>query len=321
MGDLEMRKVSASADLLEGLKRSEILVVGSLAYDSISTPFGRRERTLGGSANYFSLAASLMSNVNVVGVVGEDYAENDLKILRDRGVKTDGLQRRPGQTFFWEGKYEAAMNEAITLQTRLNVFEDFRPEIPAPFRRTPFVFLANIDPVLQLKVLEQMDKPVLVGADTMNYWITSKRKDLDRVIERIDILLINEGELRLLTGAWNAVAAAKQICARGPKAVVVKRGEYGFLLYGPKGYFVLPAYPVENVVDPTGAGDTFAGGFFGYLATHDGTPGWDHIRRACVQGCLLASFTVQDFGVEGIKNVRVQDLDSRLQNYLKIVSY
>lgn len=302
-------------------KRKEILVVGSLAYDSISTPVGKRDRTLGGSANYFSLAASLMAQVNVVGVVGQDYLPSDLQLLKDRGVRTEGLQQTAGDTFFWEGKYEASMNEAITLQTRLNVFENFHPEIPHAFRSSPIVFLANIDPVLQLQVLEQMEKPALVGADTMNFWISSKRKELDKLIERIDVLLINEGELRQLTGTYNAIAAAKQICERGPKYVVVKRGEYGFVLYGPKGYFVLPAFPVENVVDPTGAGDTFAGGFFGYLASCGEALDWEHLRRACVQGCLLASFTVQDFGTEGIKRVQLSDLNRRLGEYLEVIHY
>jgi sugar/nucleoside kinase (ribokinase family) len=302
---------------------SEILVVGSLAYDSITTPVGRRDRTLGGSANYFSLAASLMANVNVVGVVGEDYADADLKLLKERGVRTDGLKKVAGDTFFWEGKYENSMNEAVTLQTRLNVFENFHPEIPKTFRKSPFVFLANIDPVLQYQVLEQMEQPVLVGADTMNFWISSKRKELDKLIERIDILLINEGELRLLTGISNAIAAAKEICSRGPKAVVIKRGEYGFVLYCPKGYFVLPAFPVENLVDPTGAGDTFAGGFFGHLASLGANqmPDWEELRHACVKGCLLASFTVQDFGTDGIRRVKAQDLHGRMNQYREIIRY
>lgn len=215
------------------------------------------------------------------------------------------------------------MNEAITLQTRLNVFENFRPEIPKAFRSSPFVFLANIDPVLQLQVLEQMDKPVLVGADTMNFWISSKRKELDKLIERIDILLINEGELRQLTDTSNTIVAAKQICQRGPKAVIVKRGEYGFLFYCPKGYFVLPAFPVEKLVDPTGAGDTFAGGFFGHLASFGGVeiPEWDELRNACVKGCLLASFTVQDFGTDGLRRVKLSDLQKRTHDYLEIIRF
>ena len=304
-------------------KKSEILVVGSLAYDSITTPIGHRDRTLGGSANYFSLAACLTANVNVVGVVGQDYADADLKLLKDRGVRTEGLQKVAGDTFFWEGKYEAAMNEAITLQTRLNVFENFRPEIPKSFRGSPYVFLANIDPVLQLQVLEQMEKPVLVAADTMNFWISSKRKELDKLIERIDILLINEGELRQLTDRANSIVAAKQICERGPKAVVIKRGEYGFLLYCEKGYFVLPAFPVEKLVDPTGAGDTFAGGFFGHLATLGGAhfPDWNELRTACVKGCLLASFTVQDFGTDGLRRVKLADLQKRMNDYLEVIRF
>jgi sugar/nucleoside kinase (ribokinase family) len=300
---------------------AEILVVGSLAYDSISTPFGKRDRVLGGSANYFSLAASLMAQVNVVGVVGEDYAAEDYDLLKSRGVRLEGLQKVPGKTFYWEGKYEHAMNEAITLQTQLNVFENFRPEVPHAFRQSPYVFLANIDPKLQLQVLEQIERPITVAADTMNYWISSKRPDLEKLIEKIDVLLINEAELRQLTGAWSTVAAAKEILNRGPKAVVVKRGEYGFMLYGPEGFFILPAFPVEKVVDPTGAGDTFAGGFFGYLATHPGKPSWENLRRACVKGCLLASFTVEDFGTEALRKANLAEFDKRLGKYLRMISY
>ena len=245
---------------------SKILVVGSVAYDTISTPKGKVDKTLGGSANYFSSAASLYSDVNVVGVVGDDYAESDLQMLRDKNVNLDGLQQVPGKTFHWEGKYENDMNEAITLETALNVFESFDPTLPDSYKSSEYVFLANIHPDLQLNVLDQIDKPKLVGADTMNFWISSQKDRLKEVLKRIDVLLINEGEARDLTGEWNAVAAAKMITDMGPKGVVIKRGEYGFMMYSEGQYFMLPAVPVENVVDPTGAGDTFAGGFFGYLS-------------------------------------------------------
>lgn len=300
---------------------SEILVVGSLGYDTISTPVGRREQILGGSANYFSLAASVMAPVNVVGVVGDDYQPEHIDVLVQRGVNTTGLQRVPGKTFFWEGKYEADMNEAVTLVTQLNVFENFRPQVPENFHSSKYLFLANIDPVLQMQVLEQVSRPAVVGADTMNFWITSKRKELDQLLKKIDVLLINEGEIRQLTGRWNVIAAAKEILQSGPKAVVVKRGEYGFMLMGEGAPFMLPAFPVDEVVDPTGAGDTFAGGFFGYLSSCGGSMEWECLKRACVNGCLLASFTVQDFGVEAIQRVTPQALADRLVQYRQIIAY
>jgi sugar/nucleoside kinase (ribokinase family) len=298
-----------------------ILVVGSVGYDSITTPKGQRRGILGGSANYFSLAASLYAPVRVVGVVGEDYQSEHRSWLEARQVDLRGLQQVDGKTFSWEGKYEDDMNEAITLATHLNVFENFRPVLPDAYKDSDVVFLANIDPVLQLQVLEQAGRPKLVAADTMNYWIQSKKPELLKVLERIDILLVNEGELRQLTGEPNTVRAAKKALASGPKAVVIKRGEYGFVLFCEERFFILPAFPVEEVVDPTGAGDTFAGGFLGHLAGLDRAWNPDDLKRACVQGCLLASFTVQDFGVEGIRRVVRPDLASRLEGYKQIISW
>jgi sugar/nucleoside kinase (ribokinase family) len=297
---------------------SNILVVGSLAYDSISTPVGKADRTLGGSANYFSLAASLYSKVRVVGVVGEDYDAKDLSMLTSRGVDTQGLQKQPGKTFHWTGKYEGDMNEAITLATDLNVFEHFNPELPKEYQNSQYVFLANIDPILQARVLDQISKPKLVGCDTMNFWISSKLPDLKKVLSRVDLLLINEGEADAISGKSNAIAAAQEILKMGPKIVVIKRGEYGFVLYSKEGYFILPAFPIANVVDPTGAGDTFAGAFFGYLAKLDKGYDLETVKQACIQGCLLASFTVEAFGVERLKAINWAEVEAREAQYHKV---
>lgn len=299
---------------------NEILVVGSVGYDTITTPGGSRSGILGGSANYFSLAASLYTPVQVVGVVGDDYQAEHRQLLESRKVDIRGLQTVHGKTFAWEGKYEKDMNDAITLSTHLNVFENFKPSIPEAYKKSPVVFLANIDPVLQLQVLEQVDSPKLVAMDTMDYWIRSKRDDLLKVLRKIDVLLINEGELRQLTNTWNIVRACKEAMALGPKAVIVKRGEYGFFSYYQERYFVLPAFPVENVVDPTGAGDTFAGGFLGHLAQLGRDWNREDLKQACVHGCLLASFTVQDFGVDGIAAVTAGQLADRIQAYQKVIS-
>lgn len=297
-----------------------ILVVGSVGYDTISTPKGTRPRILGGSANYFSLAASLYAPVRVVGVVGDDYLPEHRQLLEARRVDLQGLKAVSGQTFSWEGKYEKDMNEAITLATHLNVFENFHPVLPAAYQDSKVVFLANIDPVLQLQVLEQVKSPQLIAADTMNYWIQSKRDVLLKVFERTDILLLNEAELRQLTGDWNTIAAVKQVLRMGPRAVVIKRGEYGFVLFSDERFFILPAFPVEEVVDPTGAGDTFAGGFLGHLARIG--PGWtrEDLKQSCIHGCLLASYTVQDFGVQGIAKVGLESLHQRLANYRDVIS-
>lgn len=299
---------------------SDILVVGSLAYDTISTPSGRVDRALGGSANYFSLASSLYAKTRVVGVVGQDYDEGDLNMLVSRGVDTSGLQKQPGKTFHWSGKYEADMNEAITLATELNVFEHFNPELPASYRDSQYVFLANIHPELQLRVLEQIKGPRLVGSDTMNFWIHSQLPALQKVLKKVDVLLINEGESKLLSKKSNAIAAAQSILEMGPKAVVIKRGEYGFVLYSREGYFVLPAFPVAEVVDPTGAGDTFAGAFFGYLAKNDSGFTLHALKQACIHGCLLASCTVQKFGVEALKGLGWSDVERRMDAYTKVIT-
>ncbi len=299
----------------------EILVVGSLAYDSITTPEGSVARTLGGSANYFSLAASHYAPVRVVGVVGSDYSDTDLELLKSRNVDVSGLQKKSGKTFFWEGRYEEDMNEARTLATELNVFEDFSPELPTPYRNTPFVFLANIDPVLQMQVLSQIEKPKLVGSDTMNFWIETKKTELEKVLHEVDVVLINEGEAKMLSREPNAIAASEEIMKMGPKAVVVKRGEYGFVLRTQDGFFILPAFPIARVVDPTGAGDSFAGAFFGFLAQQNQSFQLETLKRACVHGCLMASFTVQDFGLGRLRSLTKTDFEERYHQFQKIISH
>jgi len=300
---------------------SEILVVGSLAYDSIQTPSGRAERALGGSANYFSLAASLFAPVRVVGVVGEDYETKNIELLKSRKIDTSGMSIVKGKTFHWEGAYEGDMNEAITKKTELNVFEHFDPTLPEHYRDSEFVFLANISPDLQLKVLSQCKNPKFVGMDTMNFWISSKLNDLKAVLKKVDVVLINEGEAMMLTGAANGIEAAKKVVAMGPKALVVKRGEYGFALYTQdQGFFILPAFPIEKVIDPTGAGDTFAGGFFGYLASLGRVPTTQDLRTACIRGSILASFTIQDFSVNGLTQVSIGALETRTAQYNKVIT-
>ena len=299
---------------------SSILVVGSLAYDGIETPAGRVDRALGGSANYFSLASSLFSKVRVVGVVGEDYAPADEEMLRSRGVDLGGLERVAGKTFFWQGKYEGDLNEAKTLRTDLNVFENFNPKLPEAFKDSEFVFLANIAPELQVQVLEQVRAPKFVGMDTMNFWISSKKEALLKVLSKVDVVLINETEAEMLTGAANAISAAPKITEMGPRAVVIKRGEYGFAFYSKDtGFFILPAMPIPSVIDPTGAGDTFAGGFFGHLAKLGRVPTVQEMKEACVTGTLLASFTIQDFSVRALEKVTPRDIESRRADYAKVI--
>jgi sugar/nucleoside kinase (ribokinase family) len=300
---------------------SEVLVVGSLAYDSIKTKSGSAERTLGGSANYFSLAASLWSKVRVVGVIGQDYKSEDLELLKARGVDLAGVEKAAGNTFFWAGSYEKDVNEAQTLTTELNVFADFNPKLPAEFTSSKVVFLANIDPELQLKVLQQVNSPEVVGMDTMNFWISSKKDKLIEVIKKIHVLLINETEAKVLTASENAIEACRRLHEMGVPRVVIKRGEYGFVMSSKQsGFFSLPAMPIEKVVDPTGAGDTFAGGFFGYLASLPSKVQESDYRRACMIGAMTASFTIQDFGVKSIADVTKDRLQKRLHDFDKVVS-
>ncbi len=279
-----------------------IVVVGSLGLDTIETPAGRVEDVLGGSAAYFALAARHFEPVHVVAVVGTDFPKEARAMLTHPDVDLSGLEVREGRTFRWEGVYSDDMNTRRTIRTELNVFESFRPELPASVRASRDVFLANIDPLLQREVLEQLPHPRLILADTMNYWIANKREELLTTLKRVRILLINEEEARELTGEAVTHKAARTILSLGPETVVVKMGEHGAFLMSPNEYFTCPAYPLESVVDPTGAGDTFAGGFMGALSRMGRTTE-TNLRRAVVYGCVLASFAVEEFGVGALLGV------------------
>jgi sugar/nucleoside kinase (ribokinase family) len=297
-----------------------ILVVGSVAHDTVSTPFGRVDEALGGSATYFSAAASFFAPVKIVGVVGSDFDFADLQFLRERGVDTSGIAVSPGRTFRWAGSYGAEMGDATTLATFLNVFQDFRPEIPAAHRREPFVFLANIDPELQESVLDQVERPRLVVCDTMNFWIDGKRAELLRLLRRVDVLVVNEREVKDLTGETNPVRAARKALELGPSRVVVKLGEYGVMIVGDGWIYRLPAYPVEEVHDPTGAGDSFAGGFVGYLAKH-GELGFEAMHRALLAGTVCASFTVEAFSVDRLRALEPGDIERRCRELERIAGW
>ncbi len=300
----------------------EVLVVGSLAYDSVLTPSGKAERSLGGSANYFSVASSFFTKVRVVGVVGSDYSDKDREILRARGVDLEGMQTVDGQTFHWEGSYEKDLNEAMTLKTELNVFADFNPQLPANYKNSSYVFLANIDPVLQLRVLEQIENPLFVGMDSMNFWINSKQKELKEVMAKVDIVFINETEAKMLTQENNVIRAIKKVADLGPKFVVVKRGAYGSTLYSAQhGFFQCPSLPVEKVVDPTGAGDSFAGGFFGFLSKNvTGRPQWNDLKRAALAGTVMSSQTIQDFSLKKLVQVDEKHFGDLKQELIQIIS-
>ncbi len=291
---------------------ADLVVVGSVALDSVKTPFGNVTEALGGSATYFSYAASFFTQVRVVGAVGSDFPKEHLELLSGRGVDVTAIEVLPGQkTFRWTGEYGFDLNEARTLDVQLNAFAAFKPKLGPLHRKARFLFLANIDPVLQLGVLSQMERPALTALDTMNFWIEGKRADLLRVLERVDVLLINDAEARMLAGEPNLVKAARAITGMGPRTVVIKRGEYGSLLLSDGQFFFAPAYPLETVFDPTGAGDTFAGGFMGYLAQNDATD-LASLRRAMVRGATLASFTVEDFSLDRLKRLEPREIESRL---------
>ena len=265
-----------------------ILVVGSVAYDTVETPFGKAERVLGGSASFFSVAASFFTPVRLVAVVGEDFGETQLAAFRGRQIDLDGLERTAGKTFHWQGKYSYDLNHRDTVCTDLNVFEFFKPRLPQSYRDVENVFLGNIDPELQLDVLQQVARPRLVACDTMNFWIDGKLEALRRTLARVDVLLVNDAEARELSGEWNVVKAARAIRAMGPRTLVVKKGEHGVLMFSDAGSFAAPAYPLEDVFDPTGAGDTFAGGCLGYL-TKRGKLDAGALRRGIAQGSVMAS--------------------------------
>ena len=307
---------------------SGVLVVGTMAYDTVATPEGQTEKTLGGSANYFAVGVSPYVQVNVVAAVGDDYKQEHVDMLERRGVDLRGLQKLSGKTFHWTGRYDGDMNEAQTLDTQLNVLENFNPQIPTSYQNSKFVFLANIDPILQARVLDQIESPQFVGMDTMDFWIDSKIDDLKKVLRQVNCFLVNEGEARKLAGTFNSVEAAHRLSKMGPSLIIIKRGEYGFLAFykdteGVEHFYALPAFPVRAVVDPTGAGDTFAAGFFGYLAQSDFTDDnfYDHFKEACIHGCLLASFTVQGFGLETLQRLTREEFVHRYECYQKIMGH
>ncbi|SJZ38296.1 Sugar or nucleoside kinase, ribokinase family [Trichlorobacter thiogenes] len=297
-----------------------IVVVGTVAFDTVETPFGKGENVLGGSATYFSTSASFFSDVSLVAVVGEDFPEEHVSFLKSREIDLQGLQRIPGKTFHWSGKYGYDLNEAQTLDTQLNVLLDFKPELPATYRNTDVLFLANIDPELQLQVLDQVEKPRLTACDSMNFWISSKPEALKEVMRRVDIVVINEGEARMLTGEANLVKAARQMINQGCKRLVVKRGEYGVLMFTADTVFAAPAWPLEEVFDPTGAGDTFAGGFMGYLA-NTGDLSEEGIRQALVFGSVMASFNVEDFSLNRMKRLTYPEIEARYRSFKGLTSF
>ncbi|MBM3884982.1 MAG: bifunctional hydroxymethylpyrimidine kinase/phosphomethylpyrimidine kinase [Gemmatimonadetes bacterium] len=297
-----------------------LLVVGSVALDSVETPFGKAEEVIGGSANYFSASASHQVPVQMVGVVGSDYPVEKLEPLAARGVDLSGLERAEGESFRWRGRYRHDLNSAETLETRLGVFSHFRPKLPEGFRDAEFVFLANIDPRLQLDVLRQVRKPKLVACDTMNFWIESRRANLLELLGQVDLITLNDGEARQLTEQANLVQAARWILARGPRTVLIKKGEHGAFMFTRDSVFFAPAYPLESVFDPTGAGDSFAGGFMGWLArTRDLTDA--NLRRAVVLGSAMGSFVVEGFSITRLLEVSRADIERRVADFHRLVSF
>ena len=296
-----------------------VLVVGSVALDSVETPFGKAADVLGGSGTFFAAAASLLAPVQLVGVVGSDYPVERLEPLAKRGVDLAGLERAEGASFRWRGRYRHDLNSAETLETHLGVFSHFSPKIPAQFRNAPFVFLANIDPRLQLDVLRQVERPRLVACDTMNFWIESRRPELLE-LSHVDLITLNDGEARQLTEQANLVKAAKWIMARGPRLVVIKKGEHGAFMFTRDEIFFAPAYPLEDVFDPTGAGDSFAGGFMGYLAC-TGDLGEQSLRRAVVYGSALGSFAVEKFSIDRLLEVERPEIERRVRDFRRLVAF
>jgi sugar/nucleoside kinase (ribokinase family) len=299
---------------------SAITVVGSVAFDTIETPAGRAERVLGGSATHFAVAASYFAPVHLIGVVGDDFPAEERAYLASRSIDLANLDHKAGRTIFWHGRYHEDVNVRDTLTFDPGVFTGFEPRLSAAARRAPYVFLANIDPTLQLGVLEQCDAPAVVGLDTMDYYINGARPALDAVLPRADLLVLNDAEARLLSGEQNVVRAARRILASGPKSVLIKRGEYGAVLFSPDSVFAVPAYPLEEVFDPTGAGDTFAGGLMGYLAA-SGERSEAGLRRGIVYGSVLASFVVEDFGGRRLRTLTRDEVEQRYRRFVALTEF
>lgn len=299
---------------------STITVVGSVAFDTIETPHGRAEGVLGGSATHFAVAASFFAPVKLVAVVGEDFPEPERDYLAGRGIDVSGLEVRPGRTFRWTGRYHEDMNVRDTLDLQLNVFAGFAPTLSDAQRRSPFVFLANIDPRLQAGVLDQFERPKVVACDTMNHWIDGARAPLVKLLPRVDLLIVNDEEARQLSGEQNITRAARRTLDLGPKAVLIKRGEYGAILFSADSVFAVPAYPLEEVFDPTGAGDSFAGGVLGYLAS-TGERSEGGLRRAIVFGTILASYVVEDFGGQRMRTLGLEDIERRYRQFVALTEW
>jgi len=297
-----------------------LVIVGTVAFDSVKTPFGSAERTLGGSAVYAGVAASFFSKPGIVSIVGTDFPEESMAFLKSRGIDTAGIKREVGETFFWKGEYGLDINVAKTLETDLNVLEKFRPELPKEYRSAEFVFLGNIDPELQLKVLGQVKKPKLVIADTMNYWIESKPDKVLEIVKKADICLMNDAEARQLFKTSNLVAASKEILKLDSDLAIIKKGEHGALLSTSRGSFVAPAYPLENVVDPTGCGDSFAGAMIGFLAREGGLDE-DLMRKALIYGSTVASFNAEGMGLERLKSLTMEEINQRFEEFREIVRF
>jgi len=298
-----------------------LLVVGSVAFDAIETPFGKVDRTLGGAASYFALAASYFAPVRVVAIVGEDFTEKERAVFRNRRIDLTGVERVAGKSFFWAGRYSQNLNERTTLATELNVFANFRPTLPDVYCDSSFIFLGNIDPTLQRSVLSQVKcKPKVVGLDTMNYWIERTPAELRDTLKHTQILMINDDETRQLTGEHNLLRAAKHVFKMGPRTLVIKRGEHGALMVHDKFIFSVPGFPLEEVHDPTGAGDSFAGGFMGYLAKA-GRVNEQTLRSAMVYGSVLGSFAVERFGVERLTTLKLAEITRRARLFSKLTSF
>jgi sugar/nucleoside kinase (ribokinase family) len=298
-----------------------LLVVGSVAFDGIESPYGKVDKALGGAATYFAVAASYFTHVNLVGIVGDDFTEKDEKIFAGRHIDTEGLERATGKTFFWAGKYSQNLNERVTLATELNVFAEFKPKLPEKYKKSKYVFLANIAPDLQRDVLQQVKvRPKVAALDTMNYWIERTNAELRETLKHVDILMINDSETRELSNEHNLLRAAKHIFKMGPKTLIVKRGEYGAMMVDKRGVFCVPAFPLEEPHDPTGAGDSFAGGFMGYLAGA-GQQNDTALRRAMVYGSVMGSFTVEGFGLERLRKLQRSEIHARARHFLKLTQF
>ncbi len=297
-----------------------ILVVGSVAFDSVKTPFGEADEVLGGSGTYFSTSASYFTGVKLVAVVGTDFPDEHIEKLESHDIDLEGLTKVEGKTFRWKGRYDFDLNQAHTLDTQLNVFSDFDPVLPDSYKKSPFVFLANIDPELQHKVLDQVEKPTLVACDTMNFWIEGKPDALRALLKRVDICVINEGEAREFAGEASLVKAANKILAEGPRCLIVKRGEYGALMFNGDSVFSAPAFPLEDIFDPTGAGDSFAGGLMGYLA-NTGDVSDANIRKAIIFGTVMASFNVEAFSLDRLGDLTLEVIRDRYAEVKRLTHF